>query len=197
MMRKAALRRRPGESVPQPAHAADFPCPGARPRPGRVTRLTTAEETSMTRPNWRFETLSVHAGYQPDPTTHAVAVPIYQTVAYAFDNAQHGADLFDLKVTGNIYTRIMNPTQDVLEQRVAALEGGIAALALPAPQRTGPQLLRSGLHRSARAGGVYRTGPGSAAAQHRRRDFALQRPSSSSRASRRWLCAWSGSATTP
>ena len=69
--------------------------------------------------NWKFETQSVHAGYQPDPTTKAVAVPIYQTAAYAFDSAQHGADLFDLKVPGNIYTRIMNPTQDVLEQRVA------------------------------------------------------------------------------
>ena len=78
----------------------------------------------------KIETLAIHAGYKPDPTTRAVAVPIYQTVAYAFDNAQHGADLFDLKVAGNIYTRIMNPTQDVLEQRVAALEGGIAALAL-------------------------------------------------------------------
>ena len=78
----------------------------------------------------KLETLAVHAGYKPDPTTRAVATPIYQTVAYAFDNAQHGADLFDLKVAGNIYTRIMNPTQDVLEQRVAALEGGIAALAL-------------------------------------------------------------------
>src|SRR6201992_4241199 len=84
------------------------------------------------RDRWRFETLSVHGGYVPDPTTKAVAVPIYQTVAYAFDNAQHGADLFDLKVPGNIYTRIMNPTQDVLEQRLAALEGGIAALALAA-----------------------------------------------------------------
>lgn len=81
-------------------------------------------------PNWKPETLAVHAGYRPDPTTHAVAVPIYQTVAYAFDSAQHGADLFDLKVPGNIYTRIMNPTTDVLEQRVAALEGGIAALAV-------------------------------------------------------------------
>ena len=78
----------------------------------------------------RIETLAVHAGYSPDPTTKAVAVPIYQTVAYAFDNAQHGADLFDLKVPGNIYTRIMNPTTDVLEKRVAALEGGIAALAV-------------------------------------------------------------------
>ncbi len=78
----------------------------------------------------KIETLAVHAGYSPDPTTKASAVPIYQTVAYAFDNAQHGADLFDLKVPGNIYTRIMNPTQDVLEKRVAALEGGIAALAV-------------------------------------------------------------------
>ncbi|MFZ4624905.1 MAG: O-acetylhomoserine aminocarboxypropyltransferase/cysteine synthase family protein [Rhodoferax sp.] len=84
--------------------------------------------------SWKFETQSVHAGYSPDPTTKAVAVPIYQTAAYAFDSAQHGADLFDLKVPGNIYTRIMNPTQDVLEQRVAALEGGIAALALASGQ---------------------------------------------------------------
>jgi len=78
----------------------------------------------------KIETLAVHAGYSPEPTTHAVAVPIYQTVAYSFDSAQHGADLFDLKVPGNIYSRIMNPTNDVLEQRVAALEGGIGALAL-------------------------------------------------------------------
>jgi O-acetylhomoserine (thiol)-lyase len=78
----------------------------------------------------RLETLAVHGGYSPDPTTKAVAVPIYQTTSYAFDSAQHGADLFDLKVAGNIYTRIMNPTNDVLEKRVAALEGGIAALAL-------------------------------------------------------------------
>ncbi|KXU39065.1 O-acetylhomoserine aminocarboxypropyltransferase [Ventosimonas gracilis] len=76
----------------------------------------------------RIETLAVHAGYSPDPTTKAVAVPIYQTVAYAFDNAQHGADLFDLKVPGNIYTRITNPTCDVLEKRLAALEGGLAAV---------------------------------------------------------------------
>ncbi len=78
----------------------------------------------------KLETLAVHAGYKPEPTTHAVAVPVYQTVAYAFDSAQHGADLFDLKVPGNIYTRIMNPTQDVLEKRVAALEGGLASLAM-------------------------------------------------------------------
>lgn len=78
----------------------------------------------------KAETLAVHAGYSPDPTTKSVAVPIYQTTSYAFDNTQHGADLFDLKVQGNIYTRIMNPTTAVLEERVAKLEGGIGALAL-------------------------------------------------------------------
>ncbi|MAP10427.1 MAG: O-acetylhomoserine aminocarboxypropyltransferase [Gammaproteobacteria bacterium] len=82
----------------------------------------------------RLETMAVHAGYQPDPTTNAVAVPIYQTTAYAFDNTQHGADLFDLKVMGNIYTRIMNPTTDVLEQRIAMMEGGIGGLALASGQ---------------------------------------------------------------
>lgn len=76
------------------------------------------------------ETIAIHAGYETDPTTKSVAMPIYQTVAYEFENAQHGADLFDLAVPGNIYTRIMNPTNDVLEKRVAELEGGIAALAV-------------------------------------------------------------------
>ena len=78
----------------------------------------------------RDETLAIHHGYETEPTTHAVATPIYQTVAFEFDNAQHGADLFNLAVPGNIYSRIMNPTNDVLEQRIAALEGGIAALAV-------------------------------------------------------------------
>jgi O-acetylhomoserine (thiol)-lyase len=78
------------------------------------------------------ETLAIHAGFKADPETRAVAVPIYQTVAYAFDDAQHGADLFNLEVQGNIYTRIMNPTTDVLEQRCARLEEGIAALAVSA-----------------------------------------------------------------
>ncbi|CAD7847974.1 MAG: O-acetylhomoserine sulfhydrylase (EC 2.5.1.49) @ O-succinylhomoserine sulfhydrylase (EC 2.5.1.48) [Olavius algarvensis Gamma 3 endosymbiont] len=81
-----------------------------------------------------IETKAVHAGYSPDPTTNAVAVPIYQTTAYAFDDTQHGADLFNLAVLGNIYTRIMNPTNDVLEQRVAAMEGGVAGLALASGQ---------------------------------------------------------------
>ncbi|MBR8187658.1 aminotransferase class I/II-fold pyridoxal phosphate-dependent enzyme [Burkholderia vietnamiensis] len=90
--------------------------------------------TDQASSNWRLETIAVHGGYRPDPTTRAVAVPIYQTVAYAFDDTQHGADLFDLKVQGNIYTRIMNPTTDVLEQRIAALEGGVGALALASGQ---------------------------------------------------------------
>ena len=78
------------------------------------------------------QTLAIHAGFKSDPATKAVAVPIYQTVAYEFDSAQHGADLFNLAVPGNIYTRIMNPTTDVLEQRCAALEGGIAGLGVSA-----------------------------------------------------------------
>ena len=78
----------------------------------------------------RDETKLIHSGYPGDPTTHSVVPPIYQTVSYEFDSAQHGADLFNLAVPGNIYTRIMNPTTDVLEKRVADLEGGVAALAV-------------------------------------------------------------------
>ena len=78
----------------------------------------------------KIETIAIHGGYAPEPTTRAVAVPIYQTTSYAFDDTQHGADLFDLKVPGNIYTRIMNPTTAVLEQRVAQMEGGVGALAV-------------------------------------------------------------------
>lgn len=77
-----------------------------------------------------LESIALHHGYQSEATTKSAAVPIYQTTSYTFDNTQHGADLFDLKVEGNIYTRIMNPTTDVLEKRVAAMEGGIAALAV-------------------------------------------------------------------
>lgn len=76
----------------------------------------------------KLESLALHHGYTPEATTNAAAVPIYQTTSYTFDNTQHGADLFDLKVAGNIYTRIMNPTTDVLEQRLAAMEGGIGGL---------------------------------------------------------------------
>ena len=79
---------------------------------------------------FKSETLALHAGYQSDPTTRSAAVPIYQTTSYTFDDTQHGADLFDLKVAGNIYTRITNPTSSVLEQRIAAMEGGVGALAV-------------------------------------------------------------------
>jgi len=78
----------------------------------------------------KLESLALHHGYESEATTKAAAVPIYQTTSYTFDDTQHGADLFDLKVPGNIYTRIMNPTTDVLEQRIAAMEGGIASLCL-------------------------------------------------------------------
>ncbi len=78
----------------------------------------------------KLESLALHHGYKSDATTKSAAVPIYQTTSYTFDDTQHGADLFDLKVAGNIYTRIMNPTTDVLEQRLAAMEGGIGALGL-------------------------------------------------------------------
>ena len=78
----------------------------------------------------KLETLAVHGGYEPEATTKAVAVPVYQTTSYAFDDTQHGADLFDLKREGNIYTRIMNPTTAVLEKRIAELEGGVGALGL-------------------------------------------------------------------
>ncbi len=78
----------------------------------------------------KLESLALHHGYEPEATTKAAAVPIYQTTSYTFDDTQHGADLFDLKVPGNIYTRIMNPTTAVLEQRLAAMEGGVGALAV-------------------------------------------------------------------
>src|SRR5262245_4559132 len=84
--------------------------------------------------NHHFNTLAVHGGQVPDPTTHARAVPIYQTTSYNFDDADHAARLFGLQEFGNIYTRIMNPTTDVLEKRLAALEGGAAALALSSGQ---------------------------------------------------------------
>ena len=82
----------------------------------------------------KIETKALHSGFKQDPTTNAVAVPIYQTTSYAFDSAEHGANLFNLAELGNIYTRIMNPTSDVLEQRIADMEGGVAALALSSGQ---------------------------------------------------------------
>ncbi|MGO2683788.1 MAG: PLP-dependent transferase, partial [Microbacterium sp.] len=83
---------------------------------------------------WRFETKQIHSGAAPDPTTKSRATPIYQTTSYVFDNADHAASLFALAEFGNIYTRIQNPTQDVLEQRLAALEGGTGALVLASGQ---------------------------------------------------------------
>src|SRR6202522_895457 len=82
----------------------------------------------------RSETIAVHGGYEDDPTTHAVAVPIYQTVAYSFDSAEHGAALFNLEAEGFRYSRISNPTTSVLEQRVAALEGGVGSLCVSTGQ---------------------------------------------------------------
>src|SRR6185436_485519 len=100
--------------------------------PGQEPRQNGAGATHMS--DYRPETLALHAGYTPDPTTNSRAVPIYQTTSYVFDDTQHAADLFALKTPGNIYTRIMNPTWDVFEQRVAALEGGIAGIALASGQ---------------------------------------------------------------
>src|SRR5580698_8284373 len=84
--------------------------------------------------NLKFETLQLHAGQEADSATGSRAVPLYQTTSYVFQNAQHGANLFALKEFGNIYTRIMNPTTDVFEKRIAALEGGVAALAVGSGQ---------------------------------------------------------------
>ncbi|HEV7137191.1 MAG TPA: aminotransferase class I/II-fold pyridoxal phosphate-dependent enzyme, partial [Steroidobacteraceae bacterium] len=94
------------------------------------------------------ETIAIHGGFAGDPQTRSVAVPIYQTTSYSFDDTQHGADLFDLKVEGNIYTRIMNPTTAVLEQRVAQLEGGVGALALA----SGMAAITACVHTLARVG---------------------------------------------
>ena len=84
----------------------------------------------MNSPEYRLETLALHAGQEPDPTTTSRGVPVHRTSSYVFKNTEHAANLFALKELGNIYTRLMNPTHDVLEQRVAALEGGAAALAV-------------------------------------------------------------------
>src|SRR3978361_1972773 len=88
----------------------------------------------MSSANLKFETLQLHAGQEIDPTTQSRAVPIYQTTSYNFKNSEHGANLFALKEFGNIYTRIMNPTTDVFEKRIAALEGGVASLAVASGQ---------------------------------------------------------------
>src|ERR1700752_3682430 len=97
-----------------------------------------------------FNTRALHAGYAPDPNTHARAVPIYQTTSFVFDNSEHAAALFALQQFGNIYTRIMNPTTDPLEQRIASLENGVAALAMSSGQAAQfialSSLLESGDH---------------------------------------------------
>ena len=90
------------------------------------------------------ETLALHAGYRSDPATGAVAVPIYQTTSYQFDSPEHAANLFALKNLGNIYTRIMNPTNDVLEQRITALDGGAAALAVSSGQAASAIAIQNG-----------------------------------------------------
>ena len=84
--------------------------------------------------NYKFETLQLHAGQEADPATNSRAVPIYQTTSYVFNDSEHAANLFGLKAFGNIYTRIMNPTTDVFEKRIAALEGGVAAVATASGQ---------------------------------------------------------------
>ena len=89
-----------------------------------------SDDATTATPNWSFETRQVHAGQEPDPTTGARALPIYQTTSYVFKDTEHAANLFALKEFGNIYTRIMNPTQDAVEQRIASLEGGVGALLL-------------------------------------------------------------------
>jgi O-acetylhomoserine (thiol)-lyase len=101
-----------------------------------VSSETNADSETDSDPtaHWSFETKQVHAGQQPDPTTNARALPIYQTTSYVFDDTAHAAALFGLEVPGNIYTRIGNPTTDVVEQRIAALEGGVAALFLSSGQ---------------------------------------------------------------
>src|SRR5664279_6023744 len=97
-------------------------------------RLDMSTEIEDPTANWAFETKQVHAGQTPDIATNARALPIYQTTSYVFNSTEHAAALFGLAEPGNIYTRIMNPTQDVVEQRIAALEGGVAALFLSSGQ---------------------------------------------------------------
>src|SRR6056297_1942777 len=99
-----------------------------------TTQIQSTMSTNGQEKNYKFETLQLHAGQEPDPATGSRAVPIYQTTSYEFDDTEHAADLFGLKEMGNIYTRIMNPTSDVFEKRIAALEGGAAAVATASGQ---------------------------------------------------------------
>ena len=113
------------ELLPEPDRAPGHPMPFRRRHPHDHRRPDA---------NWSFETKQVHAGQTPDIATNARALPIYQTTSYTFNSTEHAAALFGLAEPGNIYTRIMNPTQDVVEQRIAALEGGVAALFLSSGQ---------------------------------------------------------------
>jgi len=106
---------------------------GALPASWAIDRCAK-EKTVMPEQTYGFGTRTVHAGHAPDAETHSRAVPIYQTSSYVFENTQHAADLFGLRQFGNIYSRIMNPTNDALEQRIAALEGGVGALATASGQ---------------------------------------------------------------
>ena len=108
--------------------------PTSFPESNPVSSETNPENDTDPTAHWSFETKQIHAGQQPDPTTNARALPIYQTTSYVFDDTAHAAALFGLEVPGNIYTRIGNPTTDVVEQRIAALEGGVAALFLASGQ---------------------------------------------------------------
>src|SRR3954454_10394997 len=107
--------------------------PGVLRRPRSSTRPRRAGRP-MTEPNWSFETKQIHAGQSADSATGARALPIYQTTSYVFNDTDHAANLFGLREFGNIYTRLMNPTTDVVEQRIAALEGGVGALLLASGQ---------------------------------------------------------------
>ena len=121
----------------------------------------------MSEPSQRPETIALHGGQEPDPTTNARAVPIYQTTSYVFDDTQHAADLFALAVPGNIYTRIMNPTSGVLEQRLTDLEGGIGAVAV-GRRRWRPERRRRRVGRSgAGVGRLHGAGHGRSAALSR------------------------------
>ena len=137
---------------------------------------------------WSFETQQVHAGASPDPTTGARATPIYQTTSFVFRDTQHGADLFSLAEPGNIYTRIMNPTQDVLEQRVAALEGGVAALAFASGQRGHDAAILN----LAQAGDHFVSSPSSTAARTTSSTTRCPRWASRSRSSRTRTTSSSG-----
>src|SRR6476646_9079192 len=112
----------------------DHPLRRRRAPPSRPTRHTRVKDTEMSNTTWSFETRQVHVGQEPDAATGARALPIYQTTSYVFKDTEHAANLFALKEFGNIYTRIMNPTQDAVEQRIASLEGGVGALLVASGQ---------------------------------------------------------------